>query len=325
MRKTRRCQRRRLIRGWVGVLLTVGALSSCGPADPIEPLPEVARKATAEGRVFRIGDVDPDTPARRTRRLQPLADYLAEQLADLGFARGGVVIARDLREMGRFMSDGRVDLYVDSTFPTLMVQRFSGSRILLHRWAQGSATYWSLFVTASESGISSLEQLRGSVLALQESYSTSGFVLPAGTLIERGFELSEVGGPEDVLKPDAVNYFFSRDEENTIELVITGKAPAGAISNQEYEQLPEPVRDQLRVIGRTVSVPRQLVSTRVDLEPQVVDRVSKALLGLTPPDGEPVALEAGAQGWTWKFQKITPATAEGIARLAKLVELLAIE
>lgn len=86
-------------------------------------------------------------------------------------------------------------------------------------------------------------------------------------MIEKGFELSEVGGPEGVLKPDAVNYFFSRDEENRIELVITGKAPAGAISNQEYEQLPEPVRDQLRVIWRTVSVPRQLVSTRVDLEP----------------------------------------------------------
>ena len=89
-----------------------------------------------------------------------------------------------------------VDLYLDSAFPTLQVQAQAGSKILLRRWAQGAPEYWSLFVTASENGLSSLDELHGSSIALQEEYSTSGFLLPAGTLAEKGFELKRVGGPE---------------------------------------------------------------------------------------------------------------------------------
>ena len=56
----------------------------------------------------------------------------------------------------------------------------------------------------------------GKVVVFEELYSTSGFILPAGTLIKKGFKLREVSGPDEDVSPNEIGYFFSRDEENTI-------------------------------------------------------------------------------------------------------------
>ena len=236
-----------------------------------------------------------------------------------------VIIARDMDEMVRLLSQGRVDLFLDSTFPTLAVQQHSGSRILLRRWAQDAAEYRSLFVTSHDSGIDSLDDLRGSVLALQEEYSTSGFLLPAGTLARMGYELMRVGGPDERPTREQIHYFFTHDEENTIELVSNGRTPAGVISDQEYDQLPEDLRQQLRIIGETPTAPRQLLSVRSDLEPALIELISDALLDLATADEEPVALEDSVHAWTWKFDHLTPASAAQIDHLRELIALLEIK
>jgi phosphonate transport system substrate-binding protein len=282
------------------------------------------RPVEASGKILRLGDIDPDTPARRTRRLQPLADYLAGQLGDVGVGRVQVVIARDMDEMARLLGTGRVDLYLDSAFPTLMVQERTGSRLLLRRWAQGAEDYRTLFVTSVETELNSIEQLRGSVLALQEEYSTSGFLLPAGTLVQMGLELKLVTGPDERPTTDEVHYFFTRDEENTIELVNRGRVPAGAISNQEFQLLPAEMRDRLRVIGETRTVPRQLLSVRADLDPAISDAVAEALVDLVGAEESPVNLENSPQGWTWKFDLISTESRAGVEHLRDLAKELGI-
>lgn len=315
--------RQRARRG-VSALALLAALACSDPAPVTEsPVGSVATPAT--GRMLRIGDVDPNTPARRTRRLEPLAEYLAAQLADLGIAGGQVIIAQDLSEMARLLRDGEVDLYLDSAYPVLLVGTKSHSEVLLQRWAKGAPDYWSLFITSQDSGISSLDDLRGSLIAFQDRYSTSGFVLPAGTLIELGFELREVSGTEQVAEVDVVHYLFSHDEENTIEMVITGRAPAGTISNQDWDELPAEMQSRLRIIDRTPAVPRQLLAARADLETELVVRARAALLALAGPEASPVTLENSPDAWTWKFDPVSPEAATEMQRMTDLIRLLKLE
>ena len=223
-------------------------------------------------QIITLGDIDPDAPAKKVRRFQPLADYLAEQLREFGIREGRVVIACDIEEMTRLLLEGTVDIYFDSAFPTLAVQRESGSEVVLRRWKQGEPIYWSTYIASSGNGIFSVDDLVGKVIAFEEPHSTSGFVLPAGTLIERGFTLTEVGGYDSVVASDEIGYFFSLDEENTIEMVSRGLVASGAVSNQDYEELPEQVKERIVALDQTIAVPRQLVSVRRGLEPRIVDR-----------------------------------------------------
>ena len=202
------------------------------------------------------------------------------------------------------------------------MQANSGSKILLRRWVKGAPDYWSVFIASRENDISSLEDLRGSLIALQDRYSTSGYVLPAGTLFELGFELKEVRGTEREAEAGVVEYLFSHDEENTIEMVVTGRAPAGAISNQDWDELPVEMQSRLRIIGRTPAMPRQLVSARASLEAALSARASAALLALAGPEAEPVALEDNPDAWTWKFDPVSPETTSELKRMTGFIQLL---
>ena len=248
----------------------VGA-ATMGAAAPA-PTPYGTALPLERSQFITLGDIS-DEPARKIRRFKPLANYRARHLQEYGISEGRVLIARDMEGMARFLKNGQVDLYFDSPLPTLRVQRSSGSEIILRRWKGGAPTYWSVYIARRDSGIARIEDFAGKVVAFEEPYSTSGFILPAGTLVQRGFTLTEVTSHTAPVAPDEVGYLFSRDEENTVEMVLRGVVAGGGLSNQDYEELPQELKDQFIAFDRTVTVPRQLVSVRAGLPPFLISKV----------------------------------------------------
>ncbi|MEL7449355.1 MAG: phosphate/phosphite/phosphonate ABC transporter substrate-binding protein [Pseudomonadota bacterium] len=307
---------------WVFVFATLLLMlqAGCEQSQPVTT--EV--QATASGtRVLTLGDIDPDEPATRVRRLQPLADYLARNLRDFDIGRGRVVIARNIEEMAALMESGEVDLLFDSPFPVLAVNTMSTGRPFLLRHARGDAEYWSLIVTRKDSGLRTLPDLNGTVLVFQERHSTSGYLLPASLLSARGYTLETTPRPDSSVPPDRIGCYFSGDEENTVELIRSGRAPAGVLSDPDFRALPAEARDQLRVIERTLSVPRQLVGVRGDLEDELQAAIGELLLGLTDDDRKALAAQDAPYGWTWKFDSLSTATLENLASLEQAIGGLA--
>ena len=192
--------------------LTLLLLAACQTNQNFEPVVVPASLSTPfPGQAITLGDVEPEEPAKKLKRFQPLADYLADNLREYGIEEGNVVLARDIEEMAGFLRDGTVDVYFDSLFPSLAASDLSGSRVIARRWKQEDPTYWSTFITLRDNGITSAEDLLGKLVAFEEPFSTSGFVLPAGTLIQRGFTLRQVSGPDAPVASDEIGYFFSGD------------------------------------------------------------------------------------------------------------------
>ena len=306
----------------IGVAAITAALllaaAGCGSANtptltsaptPSSPLPLA--------HLITIGDVDADEPIKKIKRFQPLADYLAENLRELGIQGGQIVIATDVDQMGRFLKNGTVDIFFDSPFPALLAQKLSGSHIILRRWKQSEPKYWTVFIARRDSDVSRVEDFVGRVLALEEPNSTSGFVLPAGTLVQLGYNIREILSPEAVVKPGEIGYFFSRDEENTIELVLAGRVAGGAISNLDYGELPSELMDQLVSFDRTISLPRQLVSVRPGLDPSLVSKVRELLMGLENTE-EGRQLLDGLK----RTKRFDPLPKEAEATLQQLTELM---
>lgn len=74
------------------------------------------------------------------------------------------------------------------------------------------------------------------------------------------------------------------DEDNTIELLLQGRVAAGGMPLGDWEELPGEIEEQLTVFGATVTVPRQLVSARPGMEPELVVKLQLLMIG--PDDTE---------------------------------------
>lgn len=286
------------------------------------PAATPAPSPVSDGTIV-IGDIDAYEPLKKVKRFGPLADYMAENLTEFGIGSGEVVIAKDIPEMAHYLDEGQIDFFFDSSFPTLEVRRLSGSQVILRRWKGGSSDYWGTYLVRKDSGIDSVEGLLGKLVAFEEPYSTSGFVLPAGTLIEKGFSLREVSGPDEEVRPDEIGYFFSLDEENTIELVLDGRVAAGGVANLDYSELPPELMSQLLIFDRTISVPRQLVSARSGLDPELISKVEELLIGLEETERGRQILEDLKS--TSRFDRVPAESQAALGQLEDLIHLVAQE
>ncbi len=296
------------------LLLAVG----CGAPSPTATPSPTPTAPIEESQIITVGDIELDEPTKKIKRFQPLADYLAEHLKEFGIKEGRVVIARDISEMARFLKDGTVDIYSDSPFPTLAVQELSGSKVILRRWKGNTPTYWSTYVALRDSGIAGVDDFVGKIVAFEEPNSTSGFALPAATLIQRGFSLRQVDESTSQVSHNEIGYIFSGDEENTFELLLQGRVAGGGISNQDYEKLPQELKERLITFDRTITVPRQLVSVRPGLDSKLVNKVSELLVDLENTEEGQKLLEHLKK--TKKFDPALPGTDTALQELFGLIK-----
>jgi ABC-type phosphate/phosphonate transport system substrate-binding protein len=62
--------------------------------------------------------------------------------------------------------------------------------------------------------------------------------------------------------------------------LVTGKVDAAATSHREFENLRPEIQNGIKVIARSMSVPRQLISARKDLDPKIVTALQEILINM---------------------------------------------
>ena len=94
---------------------------------------------------------------------------------------------------------------------------------------------------------------------------------------------------------------------------------AGGVSNQDYEKLPAELKELIGSFGRTIAVPRQLVTVRAGLEPEIVDRIQQLLIGL---EESPEGLELlAALKKTAKFDLLPTEAESALSEFRELMKL----
>ncbi len=241
-----------------------------------EPVETQTNQST---KTIVIGDIS-NNPAKKIARYQPMADYLASNLSEFGIGRGEVKVASDLATMIDWLKSGQVDIYFDSPYPSMIVGDRSGSTPILRRWKGGQSDYYGVFFAMNSSGIKTLADLKGKVVAFDEPYSTSGYFLPLVKLIESGFKVVETTFSNTNISQEQIGYVFTDDDENTIQWVISGKVDAGVVDLETFEEIPSQSRIEIKILAKTKTVPRQMVSIRKDLDPELRETIQTLLLNM---------------------------------------------
>lgn len=213
-----------------------------------------------------------------------LVGYVARKLSSTPDIKGRVVVAPTALQLAKLLEEKQVDFYMESPYPTYLINRQGAATLLLRRWKGGMAEYRSILFTNKDSGITRLEDLRGKIVAFEDPGSTSGYFLPKLFLLKKGFRLTEKPGLEAKVSLKEIGYIFIYSAENIASLVRSKKVAAGAISNDDYDGLGKQVIADISVLGETEKLPRHLVSIRKDLRPAVTKRLKEILLSMHQDD-----------------------------------------
>jgi phosphonate transport system substrate-binding protein len=272
----------------VSLAVTILLITACG-GETVSETPTPSVEPT--GRPLVLGDIS-DEPAETIAGTQPIADYLAANLSDHGITHGVVKIAPDLETMIQWVGDGEVDIYFDSPYPVLVISDETGAVPVLRRFRFGVEEYHSVFFVQKGSDITSLEDMMGQMVAFEEIFSTSGFMLPLSFLISENGNPVEKSSPGAGVETDEIGYVFSTADNTTVQWVVSGVVPIGVVDNVTFGRLPQETQDQLTIIAQTENVPRQLVLFRPGIETELSEAIQQVLLAMDENEAGQAALEA---------------------------------
>ena len=248
--------------------LLLAAFSCVGPA------------SAADDGVLVLGRIS-DDPHTHYEQLEPLLDYVVPRMADDGIREGRILMARDSQQMASYLRRGRVDWVTETAGTGMLLRERAGAEPLLVTERDGTSHYHSVFFARRDSGIDTLEDLRGRRIAFQRPSSTSAYFAPAGELLANGIELEILLSPVDRIETAAVGYVFARSELNISTWVHKRLVDAGAMSNLDWhnpQRVPLAFRRDFTVIGETPDYPRAVEMVRTTLDPKVEARLREVLV-----------------------------------------------
>ena len=213
-----------------------------------------------------------------TNYFEPFVTYVARKIFAASEPQGRVLVVSSLPELAKLLDQKSVDLYMESPYPTYVINQVHGAgRVLLRRWKGGVAEYRSLIVSAKDSGVDRLESLRGKKIAFEDPESTSGYFLPKFFLQRNGFKLAPATDTVSQASPTTITYMFAGTTDKLLELVLAKQVSAGSISDDDFSLLEAQKKDRLNVLAQTDLLPRHLVSVRKDLSQEASERLAAIL------------------------------------------------
>ena len=276
--------------------------------------------ALDDDKVLVLGRIS-DDPNAHYAQLKPLLDYVVPRMANVGIREGRVLMARDLKQMESYLRRGRVDWVTETSAGAMQLQSRARAEPLLLTERNGVSRYRTVFFARRDSGIASLDDLRGRSIAFQSLNSTSAYYVPAAELLDLKMPLEILLSPRDRPVAGSVGYVFARSELNIATWVHKRLVDAGTMSNLDWDS-PQRVTPSYRkdfvILHETPDYPRALEMVRGDMDPAVKARLREVLIEAA---NDPDAREAMLVFFkTTRFLPLDPTATHALQHLRTGIE-----
>ena len=234
-----------------------------------------------EFKTITLGIIAENNQKEIEEHFREFVRYLARKLSSSSAIEGKIAMAPTHARLASFLTERKADFYMESPYPTYLINNVYGAgKLLLRRWKGGMVDYHALIFTTRNGETKRLEDLRGKIIAFEDPGSTSGYFLPKFFLSKRGFKLSEKNQVGANVAAGEVGYIFAHSQDKLVDWVLTKQLAAGAFSNDDHAALNEKKKSDLIILAETDSLPRHVVSVRKDLAPALVNRLEKILVSM---------------------------------------------
>lgn len=295
--------RLRITLGAVGLGLL--ALGMFGCRDKPNPPPHETSQAVLQP-TWTLALIPEHNVFEQRKQYRPLCAYLESKL-------GMKVKLKTLSSYGIIWDEfhrGDVDAAFLGSFSYVLAHRQVGVRIVARpEYEDGTTSYRALIITRKDSGIQTLEDLRGKRYAFVHPLTTAGYL----------FELAQLGLAPSELSSFFGNFFFAGSHDASVLAVFEGRADAGGCKDRVFRRLCREnpaLAESMVVIAQSEPVPTNGLAIAGDLPEVQRMRLKRLLLEL---HHDPQAAEARAALGIRRFLSTNDADYAPVVRMAERV------
>jgi len=219
------------------------------------------------------------TPSQKPTDLLAAGEEFGQALGKLCGAPMRVTVASDYAAVIEALRNRTADLAFVRPVGYVLASREAKARIVARNLWHGKSTFTSRIYVRRDSGIKTLEELRGKTIAFVDPSSSSGYTYPMVLLIQRGL----------VRDRDPKTFFrevmFAGAHDAAMRALLNGHVDAIASFDMAREQyLTDPVeRDKIVFVAETMPIPEAGIAARDGLSPEIFARVRTALVQMRGP------------------------------------------
>jgi phosphonate transport system substrate-binding protein len=224
---------------------------------------------SASNKPLRIGIASMITPVDTVKYYQGIVDYVSLRLG----TPAEMIHRRTYAEMDRLIEAGEVDVVFLCSAPYVKNRREIGVELLVAPQVNGKPFYNSYVIVHKDSGISSLEDLKGKTFAFTDPRSNTGKLYPEYVLAKKGFS------------SDAFfdKYVYSYSHNKSVELVAKKVVDGAAMESLVYEYMKKtrsPYIGQTRVVMKSPDFGTPPVVAAKDVSVFLREKVREIFLGM---------------------------------------------
>jgi phosphonate transport system substrate-binding protein len=244
-------------------LLLSFALSACGESP----------KAV---KTLRIGFVPAEDAQQVMQNAQPLVEILRKELG----MEIQPFVATDYTGVVEALRVNKLDVAFLAPASYVLAKNEANIKVVLKSERKGIPFYYAAIIVRADSGIKSLDDLRGKTFAFGDSLSTTGHVFPRKMFKERGIDPVR----------DFKQILYSGGHDATVLAVLNGKVDAGATyanspdsedtAWMRYLKDPKDVK-KIRAIAFSEPIPADNLVISGALDERIAKKVVDIFLGLS--------------------------------------------
>jgi len=190
-----------------------------------------------------------------------------------------VTVASDYAAVIEALRNRTADLAFVHPVGYVLASREAKATIVVRNLWHGKSSFTSRIYVRKESGLKSLEDLRGKTMAFVDPASSSGYTYPMVLLIQRG--LVKDRDPKTFFR----EVLFAGAHDAGMRALLNGHVDALASFDMAREQyLGDPAeRERIVVVAETPEIPEAGIAARSGLDPATFAKVREALLQIRAP------------------------------------------
>src|SRR6185369_7922036 len=219
------------------------------------------------------------TPSQKPTDLLATGDEFAKVLTKLSGIPVRVTVASDYAAVIEALRNRTADLAFVHPVGYVLASREAKATIVVRNLWHGKSSFTSRIYVRKESGLKTLEDLRGKTMAFIDPASSSGYTYPMVLLIQRG--LVKDRDPKTFFR----EVLFAGAHDAGMRALLNGHVDALASFDMAREQyLKDPAeRERIIYIAETPEIPEAGIAARAELDPATFAKVRDALLQIRAP------------------------------------------
>jgi phosphonate transport system substrate-binding protein len=230
------------------------------------------RKATvSDEKTLLIGLIPERNIFDQMKRYRPLARYISERI---GRKIELTVLPRYGNIIDNFVSSNMDGAFFGSFTYTLAHEKLGVEVLARPENSRGESSYYGLIFVRKDSGIKTVQDIKGKVFVFVDRATTAGYLLPLAFFKRNGI---------NNYRKHMKETYFSGTHEDAVYDVLNGKADIGAAKNTEFYRISKSdrrIEDELLILERSPDVPDNGLAVRRGLDNSIKERIREVLLDM---------------------------------------------